>query len=216
MVALQTSSAPTPVASNANVSQSTAHVTAAPEVKASAEVEVSKTPEVAEVETDPVTGSEIVSKSEDGDTVAVSEEGAEDLQDRRAGSVTEESEESTAEAEITSFAGISNNQMEVFYLEGRISRADYEQEMESREERIQALESQGAQFSTVTTGLDAIMDETQDMGKAIQHATSDVGNDGLRGTERVDVLLEQTLERQSRDETVRGEEQRVWDYQFQA
>jgi len=135
----------------------------------------------------------VVAVSEDGDTVQVSEEGNEKLEDQARGSVKrldqqeepqaaqvleeqaraaremreaiqaarearaqsrEESREQAGEEqareeetrEITSFAGYTNTQLERLYRDGAISRHDYEQEMEAREDDQAATMEEGREL----------------------------------------------------------------------
>ena len=187
----------------------------------------------------------IVSRDKDGDTLAVSKAGENDLDESRQGNVTEKDAEKTngrddvrtnlsdeaarraeqsrearieliaeqraareaarekaaeqameqrqaqgaeenkaAAPEINSFAGVTNNQLEQYYLEGRISRNDYENEVSAREERVKAKEEKAAENSADLAKLDEVKRNVQEGEEAIANANGEIGADGLRGPER--------------------------------
>ena len=92
--------------------------------------------------------------------------------------------EETQAPEITSFAGVTNNQLEQYYLQGRISRNDYEKEIDSREELVKAKEENNAQNAADLARLDATKRNVQEGAEAIANANFAAGNDGMRGLER--------------------------------
>ena len=59
----------------------------------------------------------------------------------------EEANPQASAEEITSFTGYTDTQLEQMYVKGEISKADYDQEMESREEAEEAISENGRRFS---------------------------------------------------------------------
>ncbi len=94
-----------------------------------------------------------------------------------------ESDETKA-PEITSFAGVTNNQLEQYYLEGRISRNDYENEVSSREDRVKAKEEKAAENSADLAKLDEVKRNVKEGEEAVVNANGEIGADGMRGLER--------------------------------
>ncbi len=92
--------------------------------------------------------------------------------------------EETQAPEITSFAGVTNDQLEQYYLQGRISRNDYEKEIDSREELVKAKEENNAQTAADVARLDATKRNIQEGAEAIANANFEAGADGMRGLER--------------------------------
>lgn len=87
-------------------------------------------------------------------------------------------------SEITSFAGITNDQLEQYYREGRISRNDYEQEINSREELVEAKEENSAKNAADIARLDSVKRNVEEGAEAIANANFNAGSDGMRGLER--------------------------------
>ncbi|WP_176762424.1 hypothetical protein [Eubacterium oxidoreducens] len=128
----------------------------------------------------------VVSVSEDGDTVQVSPEGNEKLDVKVIHSETEIEDEpvqktdtSVEDFQVTSYAGMSNQQLEQLYLQGKISRADYESEIEAREERIESLQNTNSQAIEKMTGYQAVSEEATRVGDAIKEAYEDTASDTI-------------------------------------
>ena len=186
-----------------------------------------------------VNRSEVVTQSIDGDTVAVSEVGSQELEDSKAGSVvlTDDNADSTkketnvfdingtdqtkkTDEQITFFSGIPNARLEELYQEGRISQEDYDTEIEARQELLAEMTNNQQQSYQATAGLDAVKEDMQQTQQAFMSVNSEEksdgsdGNDGLSATMK---LQQSAVDAQNtQNEAVRSEVQNVWDYQFQA
>ena len=115
---------------------------------------------------------------------AAREKAAEQAQAERQAQAAESNE--TKAPEVTSFAGVTNNQLEEYYLEGRISRNDYENEVNSREERLKAKEEKAAENSADLAKLDEVKRNVQEGEEAVANINGEIGADGMRGSERLD------------------------------
>ena len=102
-------------------------------------------------------------------------------EERQAEAAQENDQEAAA---VQSFAGVTNSQLEQYYREGRISRNDYEREVNSREELVQTKEEKAAQNSADIARLDSVKRNVQEGAEAIANANFNVGSDGMRGLER--------------------------------
>ena len=97
----------------------------------------------------------------------------------------EAAEENNPQASaVQSFTGVTNSQLEQYYREGRISRNDYEREVNSREELVKAKEETAAQNSADIAKLDSVKRNVQEGAEAIANANFEAGRDGMRGLER--------------------------------
>ncbi|MCR5665828.1 MAG: hypothetical protein K6G01_03260 [Eubacterium sp.] len=128
----------------------------------------------------------VVSVSEDGDTVQVSPEGNEKLDVKVVRAETETDDEPVNNEEsgvqdfhIVSYAGMSNQQLEQLYQQGKISRHDYETQMEVREERVESQQSENSQETEEMAGYSALSEEADRMGEAIKEAYEETANDTI-------------------------------------
>ncbi len=137
----------------------------------------------------------VVSVSKDGDTVQVSPEGNETFADENSMSVTPrmvdttpvvmeeetvnfeveapaEEDAPTPNIEITSYAGITNQQLEQLYLDGIISRYDYETELSDREAILEAASGNDKAHLEKMMGYESSLNKTENTAQAISTAYS--------------------------------------------
>ena len=104
----------------------------------------------------------------------------------------ERAEQEEAEKEyvekLTSYEGISDMKLEQMYLEGEISKIDYDQEMESREAEREAENDNAQQFSTQMTGLSGLEFGSRLDQEQIQDVFSTEANDNISATDRMEML----------------------------
>lgn len=126
-----------------------------------------------------------------------------------------EEDDAAVEQTSTNFAGISDDRLEQMYLQGEISRYDYETEIESREaEREQRTEDREA-FSERMKELEGAGRRADNDAEAIRDATSDRANDTLTAEQRLDII--ENLQRDNTEKARREEESSsVWQSQFLA
>lgn len=181
----------------------------------------------------------VVSRSEDGDTVQVdpttaelatgsvtardnSSDAAQALQDKqredqqRADEIAMKRQE--RQAEVTSFAGYTTSQIEQLYQQGRISRQDYERQIAIREERTQSTMDSNSASSEQFARLNGTMNRAERDAQAINTAYSDSANQSYMQTaqDRIDAM--QRINENSRENQTRtaNEGRRQWAYQLQA
>ncbi len=195
----------------------------------------------------------VVSVSEDGDTVQVSDEGSRELDESASGTVISQTdrepetsrfeedieiepitppeitpieapeiasetaaaeETESADRDITSFAGYTDQQVEQMYLEGEISQNDYNNEIARREEMEASEREEREQLSRDMGRLDERASRNEMADFAIENAVEN-GNDKIGLNERlqaVDSLFEDRVNATRRQE----EAGRLWDYQLRA
>ena len=95
---------------------------------------------------------------------------------------------------LASYQGISDMKLEQMYLQGEISKIDYDQEMESREEIREAEGQESAQFSGQMTGAAVLEQNGQRELRELETAFSPESNDNISSNDRMEIL--QTLETQ--------------------
>ncbi|MEE3481241.1 MAG: hypothetical protein VZQ80_04570 [Lachnospiraceae bacterium] len=177
---------------------------------------------------------------------AIRQQNEKDAAAERADAAKARTEERTAEnvqGKITTFTGITDQQLQADYLEGKISRYDYDTEMTSREQQREAAMEETAQASKEDIELAQLGADTKRVMEAAVKATGDKGSDGMRGNERLmaaenfvtdtgaqaaaasgqaktvinsetsAVTAEQNAAKQSTDSLLRGEERIQWQFQ---
>lgn len=174
----------------------------------------------------------VVSRSEDGDTVQVKPETKEltmgtvtmresepsqaqkFLEERR----KKEAEDDSRATEITSFAGYTSSQIERLYQQGRISRQDYEREMANRRDRNEATASNNAQTEREMARLNGTLSRAQMDASAIDAAygSGSNANSPASASERIDAMQRMQDYNQTQDSLRVNEGRRQWDYQLQA
>lgn len=156
---------------------------------------------------------------------------------------TQETAAQATQEKITTFTGITDQQLQADYLEGKISRYDYDTEMATRDQRREEAMQETAQASEENIELAQIGADTKRVMEAAVKATGDKGSDGMRGNERLmaaenfvtntgaqsaaasgqaktvidnetsAVTAEQNAAKQSTDSLLRGEERIQWQFQ---
>lgn len=156
---------------------------------------------------------------------------------------TEETAVQTDQGKITTFTGITDQQLQADYLEGKISRYDYDTEMASRDQQREDAMEETAQASKENIELAQLGADTKRVMEAAVKATGDKGSDGMRGNERLmaaenfvtdtgaqaatagsqpktvindgnaAVQAEQNAAKQAADSLLRGEERIQWHFQ---
>ncbi|XME03495.1 hypothetical protein QYZ88_004745 [Lachnospiraceae bacterium C1.1] len=130
--------------------------------------------------------SNLSDRSEDGDTLEISPEGSSDLNDGYVvrikissessdNSETQASEETTSaldsfESRLTSFKGISNQELRRMYLNGIISPYDYNEEMDARGERAAAIRDNSVKTSHTITAVVSSSNEISETANQIKSA----------------------------------------------
>lgn len=111
----------------------------------------------------------------------------------------EKAEEEDAEEEylekLSSYQGISDMKLEQMYLQGEISKIDYDQEMESRKEEREAESEENETFENQMTGAAVMMDNGQRDLNQIQTVFSDEANDNISAEDRMEII--ETLDAQT-------------------
>ncbi|MBQ9443125.1 MAG: hypothetical protein IJU43_02380 [Lachnospiraceae bacterium] len=108
----------------------------------------------------------------------------------------ERAEEEEAEEEydqkLASYQGISDMKLEQMYIQGEISKREYDQEMESREETREAQNADDQRFTAQMTGTAVLRESGRRDLNEIETATSEDANDNLTGAQRLEII--ETLE----------------------
>lgn len=190
-----------------------------------------------EAQTSQRTLENVVSVSEDGDTVqvdpktenvaAMANEGAVTQRQSAAESLREKEREdqrlrdeaaNDQSQQITSFAGFTVSQIEQLYQQGRISRQDYERQLQIRQERTQSAMDSNSQNSENLARIDSANNRAQMDAQAIRSAFGDNSNDNAAAsaTERMTAMQRIQDNNQSRETARISEGRRQWDYQLQA
>ena len=114
-----------------------------------------------------------------------------------AGNERAEQEETEKEynQKLESYQGISDMKLEQMYLQGEISKIDYDQEMQSREEAREAENEDNSGFANQMTGAAVLQESGQRDLNQIQTAFSEEANDNMSGAERMEII--ETLDAQA-------------------
>ena len=111
----------------------------------------------------------------------------------------ERAEQEEAEEEynqkLASYNGISDMKLEQMYLQGEISKIDYDKEMASREERREAGNEDDTRFGNEITGAAVLRESGERDLQQIETAFSDESNDNISASDRMEIL--ETLEAQT-------------------
>ena len=100
----------------------------------------------------------------------------------------EKEEQETNEAQITSFKGYTDQQLEQLYIKGEISRNDYEQEMDSRQERAEAVQEGNREFNREMAEDISEQESVQRQGQELETVYSPDSSDTLSARTRDDIL----------------------------
>lgn len=90
--------------------------------------------------------------------------------------------------EIKSFAGYSDTQLEQMYLKGEISKFDYDQEMDSREEERKVQQEKEMDFSAGMTEQVQKEEQVEQNAVSIQKAFSPEASNTIAPTDRVNII----------------------------
>lgn len=145
--------------------------------------------------------------------------------------------------QITSFTGITDQQLQADYIEGKISRYDYDSEIASREKVREESRAEFSQAAEENAAYSQKLSDTKRVMEAVSAASAEKGADGLTGNDRLDaaenfvtdtgaqaaagsafgqaaintgdaaVKAEQQTTKQETDSLLRGEERIQWQFQ---
>lgn len=109
--------------------------------------------------------------------------------------------ENSPERKITSFAGMTEQQLEQMYLKGTISKYDYDTELSSREERQEAAEQNSREFNQNSAEMIGIMGQTRQNFNAIEDAFDNPNksaDEARQANERLEAMnkVQETMSRQ--------------------
>ena len=96
---------------------------------------------------------------------------------------------------LASYQGISDMKLEQMYLQGEISKIDYDQEMESRKEAREAESEENAAFENQMTGAAVLQENGRQDLNQIQTVFSEEANDNMSAADRMEIL--ETLDAQT-------------------
>lgn len=114
-----------------------------------------------------------------------------------AGNERAENEEAEKEynQKLASYQGISDMRLEQMYLEGEISKRDYDQEMEAREEARETENEDNSRFANQMTGAAVLQEAGQRDLNQIETAFSEEANDVISAEDRMEII--ETLDAQT-------------------
>lgn len=109
--------------------------------------------------------------------------------------------ENSPERKVTSYAGITNQQLEQMYLEGTISKYDYDSEISSREDQKEAAQQNNEQVNENAVELMGIANQSRQNFDAIENAydnREETADEARRATERLEAMttVQQAMDRQ--------------------
>lgn len=145
--------------------------------------------------------------------------------------------------QLTSFTGITDQQLQADYIEGKISRYDYDSEIASREKVREESREEFSQAAEENAAYSQKLSDSKRVMEAVSAASAEKGSDGLTGNDRLDaaenfvtdagaqaaagsafgqatvntgdstVKAEQQTTKQETDSLLRGEERIQWQFQ---
>ncbi|MBQ9568264.1 MAG: hypothetical protein IJR31_09360 [Lachnospiraceae bacterium] len=89
---------------------------------------------------------------------------------------------------LASFEGVSDMKLEQMYLQGKISKTDYDKEMESREETREAENADDGRFSVRMTGAAALKESGERDLSQIENVFSGEANDNIAPADRMQII----------------------------
>lgn len=109
--------------------------------------------------------------------------------------------ENSPERKVTSYAGVTDQQLEQMYLKGTISKYDYDTELSSRAERQESAERNSREFNQNSAEMIGAANQTRQNFNAIEDAydnQDETADEARKATERLDAMsaVQQTMERQ--------------------
>lgn len=106
----------------------------------------------------------------------------------------EQEREEMQSQQITSFAGYTDTQLRSLYLSGEITRADYDAEMQNRDEAnaeaVEDIQSNNEQFSRQMGAYAALEEQNTLDNIEIEEAFSPDANDNIRAADRVEMVAQ--------------------------
>ncbi|MCR5774349.1 MAG: hypothetical protein K6G42_04630 [Lachnospiraceae bacterium] len=100
----------------------------------------------------------------------------------------EEEAEEEYNNKIETYNGVSDMRLEQMYIQGEISKTDYDKEMEAREERREAENADDSRFSNQMTGAAVLEERGERDLEQIETAFSPEANDTIAGEDRMEIL----------------------------
>ncbi|HBB58833.1 MAG TPA: hypothetical protein DCZ52_00960 [Lachnospiraceae bacterium] len=109
---------------------------------------------------------------------------------------------------LASFEGVSDMKLEQMYLQGEISKTDYDKEMESREETREAENADDGRFSVQMTGAAALKESGERDLSQIENVFSGEANDNIAPADRMQIIesLDANTTGNVTEDTAGGEE----------
>ena len=105
-----------------------------------------------------------------------------------------EEREAMEGSRITSFNGYTDTQLRSLYLSGEITRADYDAEMQNREEanseEIAEVQSENQQFSRDMSTYAGLENQSANDAVQLEEAYSPTANDNIRAADRIDMIAQ--------------------------
>ena len=175
-----------------------------------------------------------MARSEDGDTVQVSEDGATELEESLEGTVIAETTEpaETTRASVENredldfeierpeistddppYGEYTTSELETMYQQGEISAYSYNSELERRESIREAAMGENEEFSKEMSALNSEAQRTKEANFALDTAINSESkidlNDRLAAVDR-------SVEKEKDQARITEEEGRLWDYQLRA
>lgn len=212
---------------NAQIQQVSSNAPAQENIRRTSEVKADDTVKVKEKEE----LENVVARSEDGDTVQVSEDGATELEESLEGTViaeTTETDRASAEdrkefdfeierpvvsMDDPPYGEYTTSELETMYQQGEISEYSYNSEMERRESIREAAMGENEEFSKEMGALNSEAQRAEEMNFAIDTAINSESkidlNDRLAAVDR-------SVEKEKNQARITEEEGRLWDYQLRA
>ena len=119
----------------------------------------------------------------------------------------EEEREDLQSQQITSFAGYTDTQLRSLYLSGEITRADYDAEMENREEirseAIEDIQSGNTEFSREMGAYSGLQEQNRLDEMELREAYSEDANQNIEAADRVEMVTQaQQLQQQRQLEDI--------------
>ena len=121
--------------------------------------------------------------------------------------------EAEPQSNVTTYAGITNQQLEQMYRDGEISRYDYDAEIAAREARQEEMRSDSAQMNQEAAAIGTVQRNTDNSAIQVKNLASEASSDTLSAQQRQDII--NAAQNENTKEERREEEQgRLWDYQL--
>ena len=96
--------------------------------------------------------------------------------------------EENFEAESTNYAGYTDQQLEQMYMKGEISQSDYQREIDSREERVEAMQQQNSENSEELTSAISEGERASRITGAVEGALASDNETNVSAQTRIDMV----------------------------